>query len=130
MTGTDLPLLLGAAAADFDIANWGLVSKVLLIFGTVAFSLSLRSFPHPAMRKLGALGIIATSFLIGWLLSGYWQVGAFCASSWLLLPWLEILTRVRKLTLPLEKDLRQARLWLERAAAQGVAAAQTELKAK
>ena len=32
--------------------------------------------------------------------------GAFCASSWLLLPWLEILTRIRKLTLPPEKDLR------------------------
>ncbi len=33
-------------------------------------------------------------------------VGLVCALSWLLLPWLEILTRVRKLTLPLEKNLR------------------------
>ena len=33
-------------------------------------------------------------------------VGIFCASTWLLLPWLEILTRVRRLTLPLEKNLR------------------------
>ena len=37
---------------------------------------------------------------------GYWWVGAFCASSWLLLPWLEILTRIRRLTLPTEKKLR------------------------
>jgi len=100
------PPILAAVIADFDLLNWSLGSKVLVILGIVALSLSLRSFPHPVLRKLGALGILATSFLIGWLLSGWWQVGAFCASSWLLLPWLEILTRVRKLTLPLEKNLR------------------------
>ena len=107
MTATHLPLLLGEAATVFDMPGWGLGSKVAVIFGTVALSLSLRTFPHPVLRKLGALGVLGTSFLIGWLLSGgIWQVGAFCASSWLLLPWLEILTRVRKLTLPLEKNLR------------------------
>ena len=100
------PQLLAATALDFDLARWNLGSQLLIIFGTVALSLSLRTLPHPALRKLGALGILATSFLVGWLFSGYWQAGVFCASSWLLLPWLEILTRVRKLTLPLEKNLR------------------------
>ena len=89
-----------------SMAGWDLPYKILVILGTVALSLSLRTFPYPALRKLGALGVLATSFLIGWLLSSYWQVGVFCASSWLLLPWLEILTRIRKLTLPLEKNLR------------------------
>ena len=79
---------------------------LLLILGVAALSLSLRSFPNRLLQKLGALGIVATSFLIGWRLTGYWMVGAFCALSWLLLPWLEILTRVRKLRLPLEKNLR------------------------
>ena len=82
-------------------------SDLLLILGIAALSLALRSFEHPVLRKLGALGVLATSFVAGWRLSGLWQIGAFCASSWLLLPWLEILTRVRKLTLPLEKNLRQ-----------------------
>ncbi|MEA3187858.1 MAG: hypothetical protein QOD99_1688 [Chthoniobacter sp.] len=77
-----------------------------LILGVAALSLALRSYAHPLMNKLGAIGIFATSFLIGWRLSGYVAIGVFCAASWLLLPWLEILTRIRKLRLPLEKNLR------------------------
>lgn len=83
-----------------------MLSDLLLILGVATFSLALRSFYHPVLRKLGALGVLCTSYLVGWKLSGYWQIGAFCAASWLLLPWLEILTRVRRLTLPLEKNLR------------------------
>lgn len=78
----------------------------LLILGVAVLSMALRTFRNVVLQKLGALGILATSFLIGWLLTGYWLLGVVCALSWLLLPWLEILTRVRKLTLPLEKNLR------------------------
>lgn len=83
-----------------------MLANLLLILGVAALSLSLRSYGHLLLQKLGAVGILATSFLIGWLLSGYWVVGLVCASSWLLLPWLELLTRVRRLTLPVEKNLR------------------------
>src|SRR5688500_14274264 len=83
-----------------------MLPNLLLILGVAALSLGLRTFRSPLLQKLGALGIVATSFLIGWFATGLWQVGAFCAASWLLLPWLEILTRVRRLTLPLEKSLR------------------------
>ncbi|MCE9610825.1 MAG: hypothetical protein K8R23_11585 [Chthoniobacter sp.] len=100
------PALFPLLAADFDLAHWSLGSRVLIVLGTIALSLALRTVPHPALRKLGVAGILGTSFLIGWLFSGSWQAGVFCAASWLLLPWLEILTRVRKLTLPLEKNLR------------------------
>lgn len=81
-------------------------SNILLILGVAVLSMALRSFRSVVLQKLGALGILATSFLIGWLLTGQWIIGAACASSWLLLPWLEILTRVRRLTLPIEKKLR------------------------
>lgn len=84
-----------------------MLPNLLLILGVLVLSLGLRSFHHVLLQKLGALGIVATSFLGGWLLSDYWQVGVVCASSWLLLPWLELLTRVRRLTLPIEKNLRQ-----------------------
>jgi hypothetical protein len=83
-----------------------MLSDLLLILGVAALSLALRSFRSVILQKLGALGILATSFLIGWLFSGHIAVGVMCAASWLLLPWLEILTRVRKLTLPVEKHLR------------------------
>lgn len=83
-----------------------MLQNLLLVLGVAALSLGFRTFRHPLLQKLGALGVLATSFLAGWFSTGFWQVGAFCAGSWLLLPWLEILTRIRKLTLPLEKNLR------------------------
>jgi hypothetical protein len=81
-------------------------SNLLLILGVAALAMALRSCRSVFLQKLGALGVLVTSYLIGWLMTGYWWVGAFCASSWLLLPWLEILTRIRGLTLPTEKKLR------------------------
>lgn len=81
-------------------------SDLLLILAVAILSAALRSFHHPFLRKLGAFGVLCTSFVAGWKLSGYWQAGVLLASLWLLLPWLEILTRVRRLKLPLEKNLR------------------------
>ncbi len=81
-------------------------SNLLLILGVAVLSMALRSFRSILLQKLGALGILVTSFLIGSLLTGYWIIGVACASSWLMLPWLEILTRVRRLTLPTDKKLR------------------------
>ena len=81
-------------------------SNLLLILGVGAFSFSLRTCSPVILQKIGTFGILATSFLIGWLFTGYWIVGVFLGSSWLLLPWLEILTRVRRLTLPVDKSLR------------------------
>lgn len=80
--------------------------NLLLILGVAALSMGLRTYGHVAAQKLGALGIFVTSFLIGWRLTGLPVVGVACALTWLFLPWLEILTRVRKLRLPLEKNLR------------------------
>ena len=81
-------------------------SDVFLVLGVAVLSIALRSFRSIVLQKLGAFGVLATSFLIGWRFTGYWGVGVICASSWLMLPWLEILTRVRRLTLPTEKKLR------------------------
>jgi hypothetical protein len=83
-----------------------MIPSFLLILGVAALSLAFRSFQHAVLQKLGALGILATSFLLGWLLTDSIPAGIACALSWFLLPWLEILTRIRKLRLPLEKNLR------------------------
>jgi hypothetical protein len=83
-----------------------MLSNLMLILGVAVLSMALRTVHHPVTQKLGAFGVLVTSFLIGWLTTGYVLVGFFCASTWLLLPWLEILTRVRRLTLPTEKKLR------------------------
>ena len=79
---------------------------ILIIAAVALFSMALRSYAHPVLHKLGSFCILGTSFLIGWRFTGYWEVGALCAGSWLLLPWLEILTRVRRLRLPTQKPLK------------------------
>lgn len=81
------------------------MSDLLLILAAALFSMGLRSFAHPVVFKLGSYGILGTSFLAGYLLAG-WPVGVLFAASWLLLPWLEILTRVRRARLPVERPLR------------------------
>lgn len=71
--------------------------------------IGLRTFTHPLVHRLGSLCILGTSFLVGYFLTGRWQVGAICAGSWLLMPWLEILLRVRQLRMPAKNTLRHRR---------------------
>jgi hypothetical protein len=78
----------------------------LLVLGMAVLSVALRSFDSVVLHKLGAVGVLATSFLAGYLVTGSTWVGAALVTSWFLLPWLEILTRIRRLRLPVERNLR------------------------
>lgn len=82
------------------------MSDLLFILAVVLLSLGLRSFAHPVVFKLGSFCILGASFLTGYFLTRQWETGVIFASSWLMLPWLEILTRVRKARLPRVKPLR------------------------
>ena len=82
-----------------------MISEILLVAGIGVLSLALRNFAHPVMFRLGTLGFVATSFLAGWMLGGSVLLGIVFASTWFLLPWVEILTRIRRLRLPLHRSL-------------------------
>jgi len=82
-----------------------MISNFLLVLGVAVLSAAFRSFQHRLLFRLGTLGIVVTSFLAGWLLGGSVWLGAALAASWLFLPWLEILTRARRLRLPIERTL-------------------------
>lgn len=82
-----------------------LFSNLLLTLGVAALSFGLRTFRHPYLQKLGAIGILVASFLGGQWLTGSWVFGVACVLSWFFLPWLDLLTRIRKLNLPLERPL-------------------------
>jgi len=82
-------------------------NPLFLVLGVALLSMALRSFAHPLLHKLGSICVLVTSYLVGYFLTGFWQVGLLCASTWLLLPWFEILTRVRQLRLPADKTLRR-----------------------
>ena len=83
------------------------MNDLLLFFGLAVLTSAFFSFGHPVLRRLGILSIGITTFAAGYLLSRNVWVGVAFVSGWLLLPWLEILLRVRKLRLPLHKQLRQ-----------------------
>jgi len=81
--------------------------EFLVIAGVIVFAFACKSFALPFFRRLGNVAILAATFLGGYFISGgniVW--GVIAALSWFFLPWLEILTRVRKLRLPLDKKLR------------------------
>jgi len=79
---------------------------VFLTLGVAMLSIGLRSFQNSYSQKAGALGILVASFLAIFYITGSWVLGLVAAVSWLFLPWLEILTRIRALRLPKEKQLR------------------------
>ena len=79
---------------------------LFLILGVAVLSVALRSFQNPFSQKAGAVGILVASYLLVYFLTNSHVWGAVAAASWFFLPWVEILTRIRALRLPKEKQLR------------------------
>jgi hypothetical protein len=81
------------------------ISSLLLVLGAGVLSVALRGVPNQVCFRLGTFGFVGTSLLAGWLLGGSLALGIVFALSWFFLPWLEILTRVRRLRLPMVRRL-------------------------
>jgi len=81
------------------------MTELLIVLGVVVASFALRTFPNRLLGKLGALGILVASFLAIYFPTGNIWAGIAGMSVWFLLPWVEILTRIRKLRLPLSQKL-------------------------
>lgn len=79
---------------------------LLLTLGAGVLSFALRTYPAALAQKVGALGYLLCSFLVVYFTTASFAWGIAGALSWLFLPWLEILTRIRSLRLPMEKRLR------------------------
>ena len=79
---------------------------LFITLGVAVLSVAMRSYESSFSQKVGALGILTASFLAIYYITGSWVLGFLSALSWLFLPWLEILTRIRALRLPREKALR------------------------
>ena len=77
-----------------------LPAAVALVAGVIILGLAFRSIPHRVAQKLSLLCLLEVTFLIGWLPHGSIATGFFALLIWFLLPWLEILLRVRHLRLP------------------------------
>jgi hypothetical protein len=82
---------------------------LLLTLGVAVLSVALRSFQTSFAQKVGAIGILVSTFLAVYFVSDSWVLALAAALAWFFLPWLEILTRIRALRLPKEKALRPKR---------------------
>lgn len=82
------------------------MENALLTAGIFVLGFALRSFAPVWSRKLGAVLILAATYLGGYFIgSNSHLAAAISVSAWFFLPWFEILGRVRRLRLPLRRDL-------------------------
>jgi hypothetical protein len=81
--------------------------NLFLTLGVAVLSVALRSFQSSFSQKAGAIGILVVSYLVIYFVTGSPILGVVAAAAWFFLPWIEILTRIRALRLPKEKQLRR-----------------------
>jgi hypothetical protein len=77
-----------------------------LIIGLFLLALGLRSARTAVLRKSGALTFLIASFFLLFFLTGCILCGVLGVAIWFFLPWVELLTRIRRMRLPLENRLR------------------------
>src|ERR1051326_7294605 len=80
--------------------------NLFLTLGVAVLAVALRSFQSAFAQKAGAVGILVVSYLAIFFITGSHVLGLIAAAAWFFLPWVEILTRIRSLRLPKEKQLR------------------------
>lgn len=79
--------------------------ETLTVIGLFVLAVALRSSRQFVLRKLGAITFLVASFFLFFFISGRIWVGILGALLWFLLPWIELLTRVRRMKLPLDNRL-------------------------
>ncbi|MBB5352566.1 hypothetical protein HNR46_002812 [Haloferula luteola] len=83
--------------------------ETLVVVGLVVLAIGLRSSRTGVVRKLGALVFLAASYVLVVFLTGRWWLGILGVVPWFLLPWIELLTRIRCLRLPVNNALNHRR---------------------
>lgn len=84
--------------------------EILVVIGLFVLATALRSARKALLRKLGALAFLVATFFLFYFISGEILVGIAGASLWFFLPWIELLTHVRQLRMPLNNRLRHREL--------------------
>lgn len=80
---------------------------MLYLAAVVVFAFACRTFESRFVVKLGWLALLAASYYAGWLFSGGSHVvGAMGVAVWFLMPWLEIVGRVRRLRFPIHSEIK------------------------
>lgn len=83
------------------------MKETFIVVGLVVLAFALRSARTVVVRKFGALVFLGASYALGYFLTGCSVTGGILGVLfWFFLPWIELLTRIRSLRLPLDNRLR------------------------
>lgn len=85
------------------MSDW--VFQILTVVAVLVAAFALKTFVFAPVRKVGALLVLAASYLIGYFLTDSHYGGAVGISLWFVLPLIPLLTRIRQMRLPVEKTL-------------------------
>jgi hypothetical protein len=81
-----------------------------IVIGLTVIALGLRMAHRPWLRKLGAFVFLGASFSLGYFLTGMMCCGMAAILLWFFLPWIELLTRIRRMRLPVENRLQHEKI--------------------
>jgi hypothetical protein len=87
-----------------------MLRETLIVVGLFTLAVALRSSRRVLPRKLGAVTMLVASFFLLFFLTGRLWAGLIGVVAWFFLPWIELLTRIRRMRLPLENRLRHRSL--------------------
>ena len=82
------------------------MSQFLIVAGFVVLAYACRTFDNRYLAKAGWLSMLAATYLGGYFLTGSHAAGAAALALWFLLPWVEIVGRVRKLRFPIDNEVK------------------------
>lgn len=81
------------------------MNEFIFVLGLVFLAVALRCCRFYAARKIGALTFLAASFFALYFIFESITAGVIGVLGWFFLPWIELLTRIRRLRLPIENRL-------------------------
>jgi hypothetical protein len=84
--------------------------KPLIVLGLVVLAMAFRCSRTACLRKLGAFVFLGASYCLVWFLTDSMVAGIGGIVMWFFLPWIELLTRIRRLRLPLNNRLKHRKL--------------------
>ena len=84
------------------------LQQFLYLAGTVVFAFACRTCQNRYLFKLGSLALLAATYLAGYFLTGSHAAGGCGIALWFVLPWVEIVARVRHMRFPLKSEVKSS----------------------
>lgn len=82
------------------------LQQILYVAAVIVFAIACRSFNNRFIQKLGWLALLGASYLGGYYLTYSHIGGAIFVGAWFMLPWMEIVFRVRRLRFPIKSEVK------------------------